>query len=164
VQEIKKTDQQSNFVFFIISSIMIYAMYSWLMHEIESIYVKSELDMDIVWIIQAPLMIIISIVGLISLLVLISTIVSFDFKEFFLQIEYKRTFSIIVIFNIVILSLVYIFEYFSHFLSEWVASLVMCAIMVVLIRYINKNTQINIIAFLVLLILISSLFWFIIIY
>lgn len=153
-----KNDQQYNFLVLLSSIIGLWLSGKWIIHEIKFVSIKLDFDLDISWGVQAPLMFFIAIIFLVSLLLFFSSIKICEPKELITNVPWKRSLIIALIFNIVIALAVFINTYLQIKNYDFAA---MFVFMVLFFLYIYgaKEHGINPIFFLVIVLIISAIFW-----
>ena len=91
--------QQNTIVTLLASLVGLFLSGKWMSHEITFVSMMSKAEMDIGWLLQAPLMLFIAIIFLFSLLLFFGSIIELKPKELFQEVPWKRSLVLALIFN-----------------------------------------------------------------
>ncbi|NOR57256.1 MAG: hypothetical protein GQ474_01910 [Sulfurimonas sp.] len=91
--------QQNTIVTLLASLVGLVLSGKWMSHEVKFVSMMSDAEMDISWLLQAPLMLFIAIIFIFSLLLFFGSIMELKPKELFQEVSWKRSVVLALIFN-----------------------------------------------------------------
>lgn len=154
--------QQCNLVIILAGFIGLYFSGKWLFGELQYISIKREFNLDIPWFTEAPLILFLVGIFLISLMLTIAYLSDFNFKKFINTTDLKRILRVGVLFNISLVFLTFLVEGMN--LSRDIAGFLIVVLVFISYRFGFKKGSINFIFFLISLLLISALFFLLFLY
>lgn len=147
---------QQNIINTIIASIIgFFLSVYWMLKEVRFVSTMREFEQDITWLVQAPLMIFIAFLILLSAMLFMGSFGSFSLSDFKEEVPWKKLLVSILVFDVVILALALLNVYFE-LAENLVSQIVVLVTLVVFYIYSVVKYKINPIFFLVSLCLISS--------
>jgi hypothetical protein len=132
----------------------------WMFHEVRFVSTMNEFDQDISWLLQAPLMLFISVLILISLMLFIGSIGQFSFIELKKEVAWKKLFTTILAFNAIVFLFAWLNTYFQ-LSNNLITQIFMIVLLVVFYIYASVKQKINPIFFLLCLCAVSSVLLYI---
>lgn len=150
--------QQENIITLLASSVGLVLSGKWMSHEIRFVSMMSDADMDISWLIQAPLMLFIAVIFLFSLLLFFGSIMELKLKKLSEEISWKRSVVLALIFNSIIGISAYA-NYQLDILNKDIASVFVVVSLVLLFMFGARKHNITPFFFLVSTFVISAAIW-----
>jgi len=146
--------QQNVVLVTIASLVVLYLSGNWMFSEVRFVLTMSEFDQDISWLLQVPLMFFILILILGSFLLFIGTVTEFNFREFVVEVPWKKLMGTILVFDAIIIGFMWIHVYFDM-QKSFIGQFLVVVLLVTVYVYGAIKQGINPIFFLVSLVTIS---------
>jgi hypothetical protein len=122
--------QQSIITLILASLVGLFLSGYWMVHEVRFVLVMSEFDQDISWLVQAPLMLFITLLILGLFMLFIGSIGEFNFAKLRLEIPWKRLILTILAFDLVIFILFLANEHLK-FKESWIYTTFVAILLIV---------------------------------
>jgi hypothetical protein len=150
--------QQDTVLTLVASSVGLVLSGKWMSHEITFVSMMSDAEMDIGWLLQAPLMFFIAIIFLFSLLLFFGSIMEINLKKLSQEVSWKRSVVLALIFNAIIGISMYANSYLN-IKNQTVVSLFVLVSLVSLFIFGARKHNITPFFFLVSTFVISAIIW-----
>lgn len=154
----QENKHQYNSMLLISTLIGLYLSSKWFIHEMKFILLKLDFSLPISWLIQAPLMLFIASVLIVSLLLFIGSISKCKPKILLENTPWKELFFIATLFNIIITIAIFANTYLKIKNPEF-AYIFIFILLFSLYTFVARKYKINIVFFLVTMLAISTIFW-----